>query len=288
MLWGFCFIFASMNQQKTAIFPNERQVSALGQGTWKMGISPGKRSEEYKALRTGIDLGMEIIDTAEMYDNEEFVSEVIAGIRDKVFLISKVLPSNASRRGTKTACERSLRKLDTDYLDLYLLHWSGSYPFEDTVEAMLELQREGKIKEWGVSNMDVYQMEHFFAIRGGNTCAANQVAYNLTTRGIEYDLLPWCAQRNMPVIAYSPVGEGSLVQNKLLKEIAEKHNATPTQIALAWVMRNPGMIAIPKASTVKHVEENFRSLSIRLTEEDYWEIDRAYPPPNRKIPLAGW
>lgn len=272
----------------TVTFPNNQQVLALGQGTWNMGTTSHKRAEELKALRTGIDLGMQVIDTAEMYNNEAFVGEAIEGIRKKVFLVSKVLPSNASRHGTKAACERSLRKLRTDYLDLYLLHWSGSYPFEDTVEAMLELRQEGKIKEWGVSNMDVHRMEQFFAIPGGDTCAANQVAYNIKTRGIEYDLIPWLAKRQMPLMAYSPVGEGSLVQNKVLKNIAQRHDATPTQIALAWVMRMPGIIAIPKAGSVKHVEENFRSLEIELTAADLNDIDKVFPPPTRKMPFVGW
>lgn len=272
----------------TVTFSNNQQVLALGQGTWNMGTSPHKRAEELNALRAGIDLGMQVIDTAEMYNNEAFVGEAIEGLREKVFLVSKVLPSNASRRGTISACKNSLRKLRTDYLDLYLLHWSGSNPFEHTVEAMLQLQQEGKIKQWGVSNMDVHRMEQFFAIPGGNTCATNQVAYNIKTRGIEYDLIPWLAEKQIPLMAYSPVGEGSLVQNKVLKEIAQRHNATPTQIALAWVMRNPGIIAIPKAGSVKHVEENFRSLEIELTVADLNDIDKVFPPPTRKMPFVGW
>lgn len=275
-------------KQKTVTFRNGQQVSALGQGTWHMGKNSLKKIEEITALQAGIDLGLKVLDTAEMYDNEELVGEAIKGLRDKVFLISKVLPSNASLQGTIQACERSLKKLKTDYLDLYLLHWQGSYPFNETVSAMIKLQREGKIKQWGVSNMDVSEMEEFFALPQGNTCAADQVAYNLQTRGIEFDLLPWAKNKNMPVIAYSPIGEGNLVENKLLKEIAQKHQATSVQIALAWTIRNQGLIAIPKAGSVAHVKENYESLSIKLTSQDLELLDKLFPPPDKKIPLALW
>lgn len=275
-------------KQKTVTFRNGQQVSALGQGTWHMGKNSLKKIEEITALQTGIDLGLKVLDTAEMYNNEELVGEAIKGLRDKVFLISKVLPSNASLQGTIQACERSLKKLKTDYLDLYLLHWQGSYPFNETVSAMIKLQQEGKIKQWGVSNMDVSEMEEFFALPQGNTCAADQVAYNLQTRGIEFDLLPWAKNKNMPVIAYSPIGEGNLVENKLLKEIAQKHQATSVQIALAWTIRNQGLIAIPKAGSVAHVKENYESLSIKLTSQDLELLDKLFPPPDKKIPLALW
>ncbi|PQL91679.1 aldo/keto reductase [Apibacter adventoris] len=275
-------------KQKTVTFRNGQQVSALGQGTWHMGKNSLKKIEEITALQTGIDLGLKVLDTAEMYNNEELVGEAIKGLRDKVFLISKVLPSNASLQGTIQACERSLKKLKTDYLDLYLLHWQGSYPFNETVSAMIKLQQEGKIKQWGVSNMDVSEMEEFFALPQGNTCAADQVAYNLQTRGIEFDLLPWANNKNMPVIAYSPIGEGNLVENKLIKEIAQKHQATSVQIALAWTIRNEGLIAIPKAGSVAHVKENYESLSIKLTLQDLELLDKLFPPPDKKIPLALW
>lgn len=275
-------------KQKTVTFRNGQQVSALGQGTWHMGKNSLKKIEEITALQTGIDLGLKVLDTAEMYNNEELVGEAIKGLRDKVFLISKVLPSNASLQGTIQACERSLKKLKIDYLDLYLLHWQGSYPFNETVSAMIKLQQEGKIKQWGVSNMDVSEMEEFFALPQGNTCAADQVAYNLQTRGIEFDLLPWAKNKNMPVIAYSPIGEGNLVENKLIKEIAQKHQATSVQIALAWTIRNEGLIAIPKAGSVAHVKENYESLSIKLTLQDLELLDKLFPPPDKKIPLALW
>ncbi|WP_234367895.1 aldo/keto reductase [Parabacteroides pacaensis] len=269
-------------------FQDGQQVLTLGQGTWNMGDSDITRMEELRTLRIGIDLGLNVIDTAEMYGNgrsELLVGEAIEGRRDKVFLVSKVLPSNASRHGTKEACEKSLKRLNTDYLDLYLLHWQGRHPFEETVQAMLELQAEGKIKQWGVSNMDVEEMDKFYAIPGGETCAANEVLYNLTRRGIEYDLIPWCRKHKIPVIAYSPVEQGRILEHRLLTEIAEQHHATPAQIALAWVIRNPGIIAIPKAASVKHVQENFKSLFIRLSEDDLKQLDRVFPKPHRKMPL---
>lgn len=264
------------------------QVCALGQGTWNMGKSPSRRAEEIEALRTGIELGMTVIDTAEMYGNEELVGEAVHDCRDKVFLVSKVLPSNASYRGTKEACERSLFKLSTDRIDLYLLHWKGTHPFSETVRAMLELQREGKILCWGVSNIDVPDMERICALPGGETCTANQVLYNLKERGVEYDLIPWSLERGMPVMAYSPVGEGTLAGDGLLAEIAREHEVMPVQIALAWAMRHPGVMAIPKAGSTAHVRDNFRSLSIELTEDDCRRLDAAFPAPVHKIPLAGW
>jgi len=267
-------------------FKNGQQVLSLGQGTYRMGYS--NKKEEIKALRVGIDLGMDVVDTAENYHNEEMVGEAINGVRDKVFLVSKVLPSNASMEGTIAACERSLKKLRTDVLDLYLYHWSGRYPFEETVEGMLKLQQDGKIKMWGVSNMDVPKMEHFFDIPGGETCAADQVSYSLTTRGTEYDLIPWCAERNVVFMAYSPIGEGDLVRNNTLIEIGKRHNATAVQIALAWSVRNPNILSIPKASSFKHVEENFKSLSIQLTKEDIEDLDAVFYPPTRKMPFVGW
>lgn len=266
-------------------FRDERQVPALGQGTWKMGQSASRRTEEIKALRRGIELGMTVVDTAEMYDNEELVGEAIRECRNRVFLVSKVLPGHADRMGTKAACERSLAKLRTDYLDLYLLHWGGPHPVEETAGALADLQREGKIRAWGVSNMDVDDLERWDRAAGGRSCAANQVLYNLSCRGIEYDLLPWCRERRMPVMAYSPVDEGRLNANRALLEIARRHDVAPAQIALAWVLRMPGVIAIPKAGSVKHVEDNHRCLSLTLTEDDLRDLDRAFPPPGRKTPL---
>lgn len=277
-----------MNDTHRVTFRDGRQVSALGQGTWKMGRVPSRRNEEIRALREGIDLGLDVVDTAEMYGNEDLVGEALLGRRDKVFLIGKVLPENADRRRMKLACEQSLRQLKTDRMDLYLLHWRGPHPFEETVAAMLELQREGKIERWGVSNMDVEEMEHFYAISGGNTCDADEVVYNPAQRGVEFDLIPWCRANGVPLIAYSPIDEGRLVGNGTLAGLARRLGATPAQIALAWVVRFPGVIAIPKAGSAAHVRENAQSLSLRLTEADWRELDLAFPPPLRKMPLAGY
>jgi len=273
---------------KTITFPNNEKVCSLGQGTWYMGDRPDKRNEEIRALQKGIELGMSVIDTAEMYGDgraEELVGEAIIGRRYKVFIISKVLPSNASYQGTKRACEQSLKRLNTDNLDLYLLHWRGRYSLEDTVKAMVELQKEGKIKQWGVSNLDVDDMEELFRVSNGNSCTANEVLYNLSRRGVEYDLIPWCRKKGIPVIAYSPIEQGRILSNKTIIDISYKHKATPAQIALTWVLNNPSVLAIPKAGTLEHVEENFKSLSIKLDEDDFRLLDQAFPPPTRKMEL---
>ena len=272
-----------MNQLIT--FRDGQQVCPLGQGTYQMGR---RRNEEIQALRRGIDLGLTLIDTAEMYGTEDLVGEAVRDCRERAFIVSKVLPGNASYEGTKRACERSLQRLGTDYIDLYLLHWIGRYPFSETVRALVELQQEGKIRQWGMSNLDVDDMEHILALPYGGDCAANQVLYNLKDRGIEYDLIPWSGQHQIPVMAYTPLGEGRLRNHKTLIEIARRHNATSTQIMLAWVMRTQNVIAIPKASSIAHVEENARSLDISLTEEDLHDIDKAFPAPTHKVRLAGW
>ncbi|MGI4827783.1 MAG: aldo/keto reductase [Janthinobacterium lividum] len=238
---------------------SERQVPAIGQGTWNMGDDPSKKAAEIAAFRRGLDLGLTVVDTAEMYGNgrsENLIGEAIAGRRDEVYLVSKVLPSNASRKGTVAACEASLKRLGTDSLDLYLLHWPGSHPLRDTVASFEELRAAGKIKAWGVSNFDVDDMDRLFALENGSNCAANQVLYNPEYRGIEFDLLPWCQEHTVAVMAYSPVGQGGdLLAAPALKSIAERHQATPAQIALAWELRQPVMV-IPKAGTVPHIEEN--------------------------------
>lgn len=276
---------SSIYMERKVIFKNGAQLPSIGQGTWNMGDDPSKREEEIQTLRTGIELGLTVLDTAEMYGDgrsELLVGEAILGIRDKVFLISKVLPSHASLKGTKKACEESLKRLNTESLDLYLLHWQGRYPFSETVEAMLELQQEGKIRQWGVSNMDVKEMEEFYSVQGGDTCYANEVLYNLTRRGIEYDLIPWCQLHHLPIIAYSPVEQGRLLDNPVLGKIASRHDVTPAQVALAWVIRLSGILAIPKASTVKHVRENADSLKLELTENDLEELEKAFPATTRK------
>lgn len=270
------------------ILPSGEEVVALGQGTWHTAEKRSKRAEEIAALQAGIDLGMTLIDTAEMYSDgasEELVGEAIQGRRDKLFIVSKVYPWNASRTGTVSACERSLKRMGIDTIDLYLLHWRGNYPLTETIEAFEALQKAGKIRHWGVSNLDQSDMKELMRAPGGEQCATNQVLYNLTRRGIEYDLLPWCQQRKMPVMAYSPIEQGYLTADPVVQAIAERHYATASQIALAWVLRQQGVIAIPKAGTVAHVKENFGAVNIKLTEEDLAELDEAFPPPDGPQPL---
>jgi len=273
---------------RTTTLPSGETVPVLGQGTWFMGDHRNRRDEEIATLRTGLDLGMTLIDTAEMYGDgasEELVGEAIAGRRDEVFLVSKVLPSNASRNGTIAACERSLRRLGTDRLDLYLLHWRGRTPFAETIEAFEKLQRDGKIRRWGVSNMDVHDMKELLRAPGGDAVATNQVLYNLTRRGIEFDLLPQAQQRGLPLMAYSPIEQGRLSHYPEVQDIAERHGVTPAQVALAWVLRQQGVIAIPKASKVEHVQQNRAALDLKLTEQDLAELDEAFPPPSSPEPL---
>jgi diketogulonate reductase-like aldo/keto reductase len=268
--------------------PSGEKVPVLGQGTWHMGEDPKKRAHEIAALRLGIKYGMTLIDTAEMYGDgaaEELIGEAIEGRRKEVFLVSKVLPQHATRIGTIDACERSLLRLGTDHLDLYLLHWRGSAPLEETLAGFADLKRAGKIRYWGVSNFDTADMEELVSLPGGREVATNQVLYNLTRRGIEYDLLPWCEQRNIPIMAYSPIEQGRLLNDPVLAAIAALHNATPAQVALAWVLRRDRTIAIPKAGTPEHVKENREALDIDLTEDDLAELDRAFPPPTSKQPL---
>ncbi|HEX4758011.1 MAG TPA: aldo/keto reductase [Terracidiphilus sp.] len=264
-------------------------VPVLGQGTWNVGDSAAKRKAEIATLRRGIDCGMTLIDSAEMYGNglaESLVGEAIAGVRDRVYVVSKVLPSNASLEGTERACEASLKRLGVETIDLYLLHWRGRYPLADTVKAFERLLEQGMIRAWGVSNFDVDDMEELFDAPGGDACAANQVLYNPEHRGIEYDLLPWCEKHEVTVMAYSPVGQGGgrLLNSAALGGVADRHKLSPAQAALAWCLRQP-VLAIPKASSVKHVEENAAASEIDLDEQDLAEIDKAYPAPKRKQAL---
>lgn len=273
----------------TITLPSGIAVPVLGQGTWHMGEDARRRRDEIAALKLGIDLGMTLIDTAEMYASggaEEVTREAIAGHRDEVFLVSKVLPSNASRSGVARACEASLRRLGTDRIDLYLLHWRGGTPLAETVAAFEALKRQGKIIQWGVSNFDVDDMEELLALDGGKAVQTNQVLYNLSSRGIEYDLLPESRRQGIPLMAYSPVGQGDLGADRRLAAIAARHDATPIQIALAWVLRQQGVIAIPKATQPDHIRQNRAALDIHLSDADLAEIDRAFPPPSRKRPLA--
>ena len=267
--------------------PAGEAVPALGQGTWKMGDHRQHRADEVRALQLGLDLGMTLIDTAEMYANgtaEEITGEAIRGRRDEVFLVSKVLPSNASRSGTIAACERSLKRLGTETIDLYLLHWPGNHPIGETVAGFKALQQAGKIRHWGVSNFDVSEMEEVLEV-GGEAVATNQVLYNLSRRGIEYDLIPWQMKRRIPLMAYSPIEQGSLARHSALSELAVRHNATPAQIALAWALAQPRTIVIPKAGSEPHVRENRAAADIVLTPPDLAALDAAFPPPRRKSSL---
>lgn len=247
-----------------------------------------RRSQEIAALRAGLDLGLTLIDTAEMYADggaEELVAEAITDRRDEVFLVTKVLPSHASRRGTVAACDRSLRRLRTDRIDLYLLHWRGETPLEETVEGFDNLQRAGKIRHWGVSNSDVTDMEELVRLAGGRAVATDQVLYNLSRRGVEHELLPWCRGRGIPIMAYSPIEEGRLVRRRPLQAVAKRHGASPSQLALAWLLRQDSVIAIPKAGTPEHVRENRAALDVRLSKSDLAALDRAFPPPTEPTPL---
>ena len=270
--------------------PDETDVPALGQGTWYMGEGRRPAAAEADALRLGIDLGMTLIDTAEMYADggaEKVVADAIAGQRDRVFLVSKVYPHNASRTGVAQACERSLQRLKTDRIDLYLLHWRGSFPLAETVEAFEALKRRGKIGAWGVSNLDTADMAELVGVPDGGGCAMNQVLYNPEHRGIEHDLMPWCVDRRIALMAYTPIGQaGRLLRAPALAAVAARHGATPAQIALAWGLRHPHVICIPKAADPAHVRENAAAMDISLTIQDLAEIDAAFPPPRRKQPLA--
>ena len=277
----------------THFFSHSTPIPAIGQGTWYMGENAPQRRQEVAALQRGIDLGLTLIDTAEMYAEggaEKVVGEAIRGRRDEVYLVSKVYPWNAGGQKAQAACEASLKRLGTDYLALYLLHWRGNIPFEDTIAAMESLMAQGKIGRWGVSNLDADDMQTLEALQGGKECATNQVLYHLGSRGIEYDLLPWCAERHMPVMAYCPLAQAGRLRDDLMNDptvnaIAHDKGVTAAQVLLAWVIRRPGVLAIPKASTIKHVEENAAALDVKLTAQDIEQLDAAFPPPRRKMPL---
>lgn len=271
---------------RTTPLPSGEQIPVFGLGTWRMGEESGRAAAEADALRLGLDLGATLIDTAEMYfDAESVVGRAIAGRRDELFIVSKVLPSNASRQGTIAACERSLKRLGTDRIDLYLLHWRGDVTLAETLEAFEALKAAGKIRHWGVSNFDTDDMDELFGLPEGRDCQTNQVLYNLTRRGPEFDLLPWCRERGMPVMAYSPVEQGRLARSGKLDAVATRHGVTPAQIALAWVLAHPGVITIPKASQPEHMRQNIAATDIELSAEDLAELDRAFSPPSFKQPL---
>jgi diketogulonate reductase-like aldo/keto reductase len=271
---------------RTLSLPSGAKIPVLGLGTWKMGQDRASRAREVASLQLGLDLGMTLIDTAEMYADgvaEEITAEAIQGRRDDVFLVSKVLPQNASKAGTIAACERSLKRLKTDRIDLYLLHWRGGVPLAQTLEAFLTLRAQGKIGAFGVSNFDVGDMLDWTALEGGEAVAANQVLFNLKRRGIEADLLPWCRERGVAVMAYSPVEQGWLIlqNHRELAQIAEARGATPAQVALAWVLSHQGVMTIPKSSNPEHVRENRAAADIVLSAAELAALDRAFPPPKR-------
>jgi len=268
--------------------PSGAPIPVLGLGTWRMGETGSRGAEIVNALRLGIDLGMTLIDTAEMYGEggaEEIVAKAIAGRRHEVFVVSKVYPHNATRAGVVAACERSLKRLGTEYLDLYLLHWIGSVPFEETLAGFAALLQAGKIRSHGVSNFDTGDMERWWKLKGGNAAATDQVLYNLARRGVEWDLLPWCRKHRLPVMAYSPVDQGSLLTKRALRQVAARRGVTPAQVALAWLLHQEGVVAIPKAAQAEHVRENRAALELELTPDEFKELDRAFPPPKRREPL---
>jgi diketogulonate reductase-like aldo/keto reductase len=271
------------------IFPDGEKVPALGQGTWHMGERARDRAKEVGALQAGIDRGLTLIDTAEMYGEggaEQVVGEAVKGRREQVFIVSKVYPHNASRDGAIAACERSLKRLGTDRLDLYLLHWPGAIPLAETVEAFERLKRAGKIRRWGVSNFDAGDMRRLAGVENGAACASNQVLYHLGERGIEWDLLPMLAAGRMPVMAYSPLGQGAILKSPALEAVADRHQVTAAAVALAWVMRHDGVIAIPKTSDLNHLRANAAAAGLRLDAADLSALDQAFPAPGGPSPLA--
>ncbi|MDF3085410.1 aldo/keto reductase [Burkholderia sola] len=272
----------------TVVLPNGETIPKLGLGTWEMGERPARRADEIAALREGVELGMTLVDTAEMYGDgatEELVGDALAGLRDDVFLVSKVYPHHASRRGVVAACDASLKRLRTDRLDLYLLHWRGSVPLAETVEGFDALQRAGKIRHWGVSNFDTADMAELVDEAGGGACATNQILYNIARRGPEFDLLPWLADRRIPAMAYSPVDHGRLPRRSPLDDIARLRGVSVTRVALAWVLAQPGVFAIPKASRIEHVRDNRAALDVVLSDDERAQLDAYFRPPRSKRAL---
>lgn len=273
---------------RTLQLPSGQPIPVIGMGTWRMGETAKNRQTEIDALRHGLDLGLSLIDTAEMYGEgraEEVIAQAIANRRSEVFLVSKVYPHNASRRGAIAACERSLKRLQTDYLDLYLLHWRGSVPLSETLEAFQTLQQAGKIRSYGVSNFDTEEMREAVHSKGGSTIATNQVLYNLMRRGIELNLLPWCRQQGIPIMAYSPIEQGRLLKHQALKAIAQDREVTPAQVAIAWLLHQDDVIVIPKSSRIEHVEQNRAALDLKLSPEELASLNAAFPQPANPVPL---
>ena len=273
---------------RTVTLKNGTAVPVQGLGTWRMGERSSERAAEVNALKLGLELGIRLIDTAEMYGEgkaEEIVADAVAGRRDEIFIVSKVYPHNASRKGAVAACERSLKRLKTDRIDLYLLHWRGSHPLAETVEAFETLKKDGKIKSWGVSNLDADDMQELEGVPAGKSCISDQVLYHLGSRGIEWQLLPYCQKAKIMVMAYSPLGQGPILRKPALKAVADKHGCDAAAMALAWVLRQPGVIVIPKASNPAHVRANMKALDIGLDAGDLAALDTAFPPPKRSSPL---
>ena len=273
---------------RTVTLKTGEKVPVLGLGTWRMGERKSERGAELKAIKLGLELGIRLIDTAEMYGEgvaEEIVGEAMGALRDDIYLVSKVYPHNASRKGAIAACERSLKRLATDRIDVYLLHWRGGEKLADTIAAFETLQRDGKIGSYGGSNFDTDDMEELWQVPGGSAATTNQVLYNLTRRGAEWDLLPWCREHGVPIMAYSPIEQGRMLGNVELKNLAEKRGITSAQLALAWLLHQDGVIVIPKAGRLDHLRENAAALTIKLTSDDLAALDRAFPPPKGKQPL---
>lgn len=271
----------------TVTLPSGVEVPSLGLGTWRMGENKARATEEIDSLRLGLDLGMTLIDTAEMYGEggaEMIVGKALEDRRDDVFLVSKVYPWNAGFEKTIAACDRSLARMKTDRLDLYLLHWRGEYPLAETVAAFEELKRQGKIGAWGVSNFDTADMEELWSVPDGANCSANQVLYNMARRGIEYDLLPWCQEKGVAIMAYSPIDQGSILKHPDLVHLAKTYQATPAQVALAFLMERDGVIAIPKSANLRRVRENRDAVDLDISDDDWALLDAAFPPPSRKMP----
>jgi len=289
-------ILLSITASFMVTFPGNVQLSSLGLGTWRMGEQAARRQREVSALRSALDLGWRVIDTAEMYGDggaEEVVGAAIAAAlrngslaRDDLFVVSKVYPHHASATGTLAACERSLARLGLDHLDAYLLHWRGSVALQETVDAFEALRSRGRIRHWGVSNFDLADMAELVRVRGGDRCATNQIYYSLSTRGAAFDLVPWLQRHGIATMAYSPIDRGALARNRALAKLARKLDATPAQIALAWLTSQPGVMAIPKATSEAHLRENLGALSLALDAADLAELDAVFPPPRRKVPLA--
>jgi diketogulonate reductase-like aldo/keto reductase len=273
---------------RTVTLKSGARVPVFGLGTWRMGERRSERAAEVRALKLGLELGVRLIDTAEMYGEgvaEEIVGEAMGGLRDSIYLVSKVYPHNASRKGTAAACERSLKRLKTDRLDLYLLHWRGSHPLAETVEGFEALKKAGKVLNWGVSNFDVDDLDALAGVPDASNCACNQVLYHLGSRGIEWRLLAKCQAARIMVMAYSPLGQGALLRKPALGKIAAKHTCDPAAVALAWGLRQPGVITIPKATQPEHVRANIKALDVKLDQDDLAALDSAFPPPRRARPL---